>query len=256
VQVTANAVAADVATPFDHLGAHVLAVATDPWVISALAAGTAETAALSGTRADHELRLAFGRDAAAPAFGDAMVVLGWSAPIAVPGAAWVLGLRLDAAPLMRAGSAALQAVAMTEAVTVLLKVTTGRPYPLHGFNPADPSRFEHPEFASEWRSFQNGIGAWPSGHTSGMFAAASALTAATGSVWVGVVSFPAAGAVAWGMLAGDHHWTSDVLAGALLGTAIGTNVGRAFAADGATEGLALGAFPLHGGLGITLHGSF
>src|SRR5262249_26012276 len=149
------------ATPFDRLGAHVLEVATDPWVIVALGAGGAETAALSATRADHDLRLAFGRDLGAPGYGDVMNVVGWTLPIALPGAAWVLGLRFDEAPLARAGSAALQAAGITIALTTLLKVTTGRPYPLHGGDPADPARFAHPEYASEWRPFQNGFGAWP-----------------------------------------------------------------------------------------------
>jgi membrane-associated phospholipid phosphatase len=245
----------DAATPFDRLGAHVLDVATDPWVLAALGAGAGETAALSATRADHDLRLALGRDAAAPGFGDVMVVVGWTAPIALPGAAWVLGLRFDHDPLARAGAAALQAAAITVTLTAALKIATGRPYPLHGGDPNDPARFQHPEYASEWRPFQNGFGAWPSGHASGMFSAAAALTFASGSPWVGVVSFPAAGAVAVGMLVGDHHWTSDVLAGALLGAAIGRNVGLAFARERPPD-VAWGPMPVPGGAGFGGWGRF
>jgi membrane-associated phospholipid phosphatase len=245
----------DVATPFDRLGEHVLEVASDPWVIAALGAGGAETLALSATRADHDLRLAFGRDLGSPSFGDAMVIVGWTAPMAVPGAAWMLGLRFDHAPLARAGAAGLQAAGITIALTSLLKVTTGRPYPLHGMNPADPTRFDHPEFASEWRPFQNGLGAWPSGHASAMFSMASALTFASGSPWVGLVSFPAAGAVAFGMLVGDRHWTSDVLAGALLGATIGRRVGLSFARDERGD-VAWGPMPLPGGAGLGAWGRF
>jgi membrane-associated phospholipid phosphatase len=248
-------VTSDAATPFDRLGAHVLEVASDPWVLEALATGAAATAALSGSRADHDLRLTFGRDAAAPGFGDAMVVLGWTAPAVVPGVVWAIGWSQDRAPLARAGAAALQAAAITITLTLVLKVTTGRPYPLHGGDPADPARFEHPRFASEWRPFQNGIGAWPSGHASGMFSAAAALTFASGSPWVGLVSFPTAGAVACGMLVGDHHWTSDVISGALLGVAIGRNVGLAFAREERTD-IAWGPMPMQGGAGLGAWGRF
>jgi membrane-associated phospholipid phosphatase len=43
-----------------------------------------------------------------------------------------------------------------------------------------------------------------------------------------LLSYPAAFAVGFGMIAGDHHWTSDVLAGGLIGQAIGYSVGRNF----------------------------
>ena len=35
-------------------------------------------------------------------------------------------------------------------------------------------------------------------------------------------------AVGFGMLAGEEHWTSDLLAGAVLGQCIGWSIGRAF----------------------------
>jgi len=245
----------DVATPFDRLGAHVLEVASDPWVIAALAASAGETAALSESHADHDLRLVFGRDLGAPGFGDAMVIVGWTAPVIVSGVAWVFGWSMDDTPLARAGSAALQAAGITVALTGLLKVATGRAYPLNGGDPADSARYKHPDYASEWHPFHNGIGAWPSGHAAGMFSAAAALTFASGSPWVGAVSFPAAGAVACAMLVGDRHWTSDVLAGTLLGLAIGRNVGLAFAEQRAQK-LTWGPTPLGSGAGFGAWGRF
>src|SRR5262249_19239604 len=107
----------DASTPFDRLGAHVESVATDPLVLGALAVAAGGTAALSATRADHALRLTFARDLAAPGFGDAMNVAGIVLPTAAPLALWISGMNLDDASLVRGASAAMQAAAITIALT-------------------------------------------------------------------------------------------------------------------------------------------
>jgi membrane-associated phospholipid phosphatase len=71
-----------------------------------------------------------------------------------------------------------------------------------------------------------------------MVAAAAALrTSAPELGFVGWLGYPLAAGVAAGMAWGDHHWTSDILSGALLGEAIGGSVGRSFAPR--VEGIAL-----------------
>lgn len=69
-----------------------------------------------------------------------------------------------------------------------------------------------------------------SGHTSRVFTAAAAATQVarlrgrTGWKWVAVVGFGAAAATGWLRVAADAHWTTDVLAGAAVGTATGLGV--------------------------------
>ncbi len=66
-----------------------------------------------------------------------------------------------------------------------------------------------------------------SGHTSGVFAAATAATQVSrlrgrrGWAWVAASGFTAAAATGWLRVAADQHWATDVLAGAAVGTAIG-----------------------------------
>jgi membrane-associated phospholipid phosphatase len=43
-----------------------------------------------------------------------------------------------------------------------------------------------------------------------------------------VIAYPVAAGIGAGMIVGDHHWASDVVAGALIGQAIGWSVGRSF----------------------------
>jgi membrane-associated phospholipid phosphatase len=47
-------------------------------------------------------------------------------------------------------------------------------------------------------------------------------------IWIALVGYPLVTAVAIGMVEGDAHWFSDIVAGALIGHAIGWAVGRGF----------------------------
>jgi hypothetical protein len=58
---------------------------------------------------------------------------------------------------------------------------------------------------------------FPSGRTTIAFAADSALDRETSARWVPWVAYPIAGVVGWSRIRQDRHWTSDVVAGALLG---------------------------------------
>jgi hypothetical protein len=62
---------------------------------------------------------------------------------------------------------------------------------------------------------------FPSGHTTQAFAMASALAARCDSPWVGVCAYGAAGLVGLARLEARQHFASDVVTGAILGTAIG-----------------------------------
>ncbi len=65
---------------------------------------------------------------------------------------------------------------------------------------------------------------FPSGHTTQAFAVASVVAAHDRHLWVRVVSYGLAGSVGLARIHEDAHWTSDVLAGAILGTVVGNAV--------------------------------
>jgi membrane-associated phospholipid phosphatase len=192
----------------------------------------ASLAVLSPTGADHEARVWVQETIHAPLWGDAAYYGGYLIPALLAPSLYLTGLATDDRSLAGAGSAAILALGLTVSTTVVLKVGTGRPFPLHGQAPDAPDRLDHPEYSKEFVPFGfAGRYAWPSGHTSANIAVAAALTAyARGSVWVPLTAYPIAIGISTGMLVGDHHWLSDVLAGAAIGQAIGWTVGTNFRA--------------------------
>lgn len=215
--------------PWDAIGDHARAAVIDPSSVAALSTGLVATAALSAGEADHEARVFVLRHGQSDAYGDLAVVAGYVAPIVAPALMFgVAGISGKRAHLAHA-SAMTQALALTFVATSVLKGATGRPFPLHGGDRNAPDRLEHPEYAREWNPFNPWRGwAWPSGHASLAFAAAASIASTTRNVPVAIATYAAATAVGAGVLVGDHHWTSDVVAGALLGQAIGGAVGRGF----------------------------
>lgn len=115
---------------------------------------------------------------------------------------------------------ALEAVAVTAALTNVIKMSSGRTRP-------------YAEFASEPIPFADDPDqnlSFPSGHSSFAFAFASSFaTVATlrkrklAPVFWGV-GMPAAALVGYLRMAGDRHWLGDVLVGASLGTVIGVGL--------------------------------
>jgi membrane-associated phospholipid phosphatase len=194
------------------------------------AAALAETGPMAFGGGDHAVRVFTQQHLAAPAWGDSANVAGYVLPAVVAPALWLTGLVTGDRYGLRTGSAALQALAVTLATTALLKWTTGRPFPLNGGDPHAPDVLDHPEYAHEFRPFRlDGGWAWPSGHT----AASTSVVAALAAVdpdhpVIPAVGYPIAAAIGVGMIVGDRHWTSDVIAGALFGYAIGTSVGGSF----------------------------
>lgn len=113
---------------------------------------------------------------------------------------------------------ALEAVAVSAALSNAIKMTTARTRPYAEYEPIAFS--EDPD---QHLSF-------PSGHTSFAFALASGFaTVATlrkrklAPVFWGV-GMPAAALVGYLRMAGDRHWIGDVLVGASLGTLVGVGV--------------------------------
>jgi membrane-associated phospholipid phosphatase len=203
------------------------------------------------TGADHQLRLVAQRDS----FGEPRLepVSVWTPYMLGAGflAGYGVSLAAGSCETQRVLAPILQAGFLTYVTVGILKMGVGRRWPNGGPNgggadPNAPDRLEHPEYARDFAPFQRGVGAWPSGHTAVMFAAASAFRASNPELGVlSFVGYPLALGVAGGMWFGDHHWASDIVSGALLGEAIGGSIGKSFSESLGVPG-ALVLSPMNG----------
>jgi membrane-associated phospholipid phosphatase len=171
-------------------------------------------------------------------FGEVTLIVGGVVPVALPLGLYLGGLAGDDAELATAGAAVLQAELIQVVVVTTLKWLTDRagPYPDGDPNAErwsegtlrdsdDPADFNFNPF-----DLEGGL-RWPSGHTASNVALVSTLVAFyPDEVWLPIVGYPFALAIGVGMIEGDYHWLSDVVAGALIGHVIGWVVGRQFRA--------------------------
>jgi membrane-associated phospholipid phosphatase len=77
------------------------------------------------------------------------------------------------------------------------------------------------EGTTSFHSLRGGYNALPSGHATEAFAVASVISAHSDKVWVSVAAYTLAGLVGFSRIYHDAHWSSDVAAGAVIGTAVG-----------------------------------
>lgn len=157
------------------------------------------------------------------------VYIGYLAPVLLGGGLYLGGHLAENKQTIAAGCAVLQASLIAWSWTSALKVFTGRPNPSHGVFSGndDPSQ--------QWRLgfMKNGIHyGWPSGH----LCVSTAVVSCLASFYDDSPLIQGAGWTVWGyMLFGviahegnTMHWTSDVVAGTLMGYAIGSTVGSNF----------------------------
>ena len=97
-------------------------------------------------------------------------------------------------------------------ITPTLKFVIGRDRP----SESTSSTVFHP--------FQGSDNAFPSGHATQAFAVASVISAHSDQVWVSVTAYTIAGLVGFARIYHNAHWTSDVTAGALIGTFVGRGI--------------------------------
>ncbi len=161
------------------------------------------------------------------------------------------------------GLAARDRAAMDVAMDGLLAsaIASGLAAPL-GKIAVGRSRPDAGEGPGNFRPF-SGDSSFPSGHTTQAFTVASVIAAHDGRLWVKVVSFGLAGAVGFARVHENAHWASDVVGGAILGTAVGAAVVRVNArvrAGSSIEperrAIALTPVLLRGGGGLSVTTSF
>jgi membrane-associated phospholipid phosphatase len=121
-----------------------------------------------------------------------------------------LTARLSARPRWaRATTRVAAGYLAADAVTAVLKPLAGRARPAAGDGPGDFEPFARDEAHHSL----------PSGHATHAFALAAGIAAESGRPWVTGVAYGTAALVGWSRVHVDAHWTSDVVAGALVGSA-------------------------------------
>jgi membrane-associated phospholipid phosphatase len=212
-------------TPIDGLGSDLGEVFTGyNLVLYGVAVASSGIMAFGG--ADHAIQDGVQKNLAAPAYGDFAQYAGYIVPLVLAPSIYLAGRALDDPTLVGAGSAAIQSLVVAIFTTVVVKVGVGRVFP-------SKTTIDQPDAAHEFRRFHYfplpAGPAWPSGHT---VATSSVVAALTGyypdELWIPLVGYPVTLAIGFGLVVGDRHWTSDVIAGGLIGHAIGYTTGRAF----------------------------
>jgi membrane-associated phospholipid phosphatase len=176
--------------------------------------------------ADHTIQDGVQKNIAIPAYGEFAQYAGYLVPLVLAPSVYLMGHALDDRTVIGAGSAAVQSLVVAVVTTLVVKVGVGRVYP-------SKTTLDQPDAAHEFRPFHYfplPVGpAWPSGHT---VATTSVVAALTGyypdELWIPLFGYPLALAIGFGLIDGDRHWTSDVIAGGLIGHAIGYTTGVAF----------------------------
>jgi membrane-associated phospholipid phosphatase len=187
---------------------------------------------MSPTDADYELRVLARRDLGGSYDPEPVSLIAPYAAAAGAVASWGIAALADGCEWQKAPTAMIQGMAWTLGAVGLTKLITGRGFPNAGRDPNAPDALDHPQDAQRFRLFGGLDTAFPSGHTAVMFAAAAALRASSPELggWR-YLGYPFAVGVGFGMWWGEHHWASDVIAGALLGEALGASAGRAWSAE-------------------------
>lgn len=140
-------------------------------------------------------------------------LLGIKGSLATAAGFYLTGWIGDMPEARATGADALSASLASGLLVGALKFTIGRARPDEGLGPA------HFEPFSGKKSF-------PSGHTTQGFTVAAVIAAHYPDTWVQLTCYGLATLSGLSRIGQDEHWTSDVLAGALIGTTVGRAVVR------------------------------
>lgn len=129
-------------------------------------------------------------------------------------------------------------------ITPALKLAFGR------------SRPAQDEGAHRFKPFRGGSNAsFPSGHTTQAFAVASVIAAHYEPLWIKTTAYGVASLVGYSRVYHNAHFASDVLAGAAIGSLVGTSL-VAFNEKLRGSQVSLIPIPVHKGVGLALAKSF
>jgi len=217
-------------TPIDALGSDIVHAFTG-YNLFYYAGAVTGTAVMAWGGLDQAIRVGVQEHLVYSAWGNTSYYAGYIFPAAVAPGVYLVGLAFKQRDLTGAGSASLQSLGVALLAMSFLKVAVGRVYPLNGGDPSAADRLDHPSYAHTFYPFQNAwpLPAWPSGHTLGTISVAASLTAYfPDQHWIPAIGYPLGILIGCGMVDGDRHWASDVIAGAVIGHAIGYSIGKDF----------------------------
>jgi hypothetical protein len=117
-------------------------------------------------------------------------------------------------------------------------------------------RRERPNQADSTFDRDRGGMSFPSGHTTQAFAVASVIAAHYDSFWVRAAAYSLAGLVGLSRMQQGEHYASDVLAGALIGTAVGNAVVKFHESERLHIAFAPSMNPRSGGVAVGLRFDF
>jgi membrane-associated phospholipid phosphatase len=191
-------------------------------------AGVASTYILVKTDTDYRVHNYFAARRGRYAVFEPAIYIGYMAPAVLGGGLYATGLAADDVRTSAAGCAVIQSTMLAVTYSSLLKVFTGRPNP-DEYQYTKKSDRSH-EF--NWGFMRNGVHyGWPSGHMMTTTAIAACLMYYYNSLPVKIAGLLAWGYMAFGITSHEGntaHWFSDVVAGSLMGFAIGSTVGKDF----------------------------
>ena len=158
--------------------------------------------------------------------------IGYAVPVLTPVALYLTGRAVKDEKLQITGLALTQSLALTMLIQTPLKIITGRTWPgiVDGWDSSLSKRSDRlDDYSGEFNWFNlDAIGGWPSGHTANAFTAAATIAQIYhDNIWLKIAVYSYASLIGLGMSIYDH-WASDVIAGALIGYAVGATVGKSF----------------------------
>ena len=168
--------------------------------------------------------------------------LGWGGGMVA--ATYLYGLAAGAEGVRETGLEMAEAGLLSGIVAATLRFAIGR------------SRPEEDEGSRDFHPFGGGLnaGSMPSGHTTFAFALASVASQRVRGL--GWVAYPVAALVGYSRIRDDKHWTSDVIAGAALGTVSGLWVTRRAHDAGKGPRVSAGPWLSEAGSGLCLTSRF
>ena len=167
-----------------------------------------------------------------PGIGGIANYTGYIIPLLTPLTLYFTGIGIKDEKLQITGLALTQSLMLTLLIQSPLKIITGRTWPgiVDGWDSPLSKRSDRTDdYSGEFNWFNlDATGGWPSGHTANAFAAAATIAQIYHDQPVlKAAVFSYAALIGLGMSVYDH-WASDILAGALIGTAIGVTVGKSY----------------------------
>jgi membrane-associated phospholipid phosphatase len=159
----------------------------------------------------------------------AVIYAGYAVPIAAPLAFYFAGFFKADEKLQIAAMAVVQSMALANGFHSVLKLSTGRSEP-YIINQYHHTRIDTPnDFSGTFDWFKMVLlDGWPSGHTMSAFATAATIAEIyKNNIFLKAAFYSYAVIMGLGVSL-NVHWVSDVIAGALMGYAIGTTIGRSF----------------------------